>query len=85
MMRNMAQHLQQQNWLTPLNPAPHPAGDACRLGARVVIANMDGFETYFAAAVRENKVPVTLTLDKASAQDSVVSTNTEWRGFVRLR
>lgn len=51
-------------------------------GARVVIAPMGGFETYFAAAVREKKVPVTLTLDKASAQYYVISTNTEWEGFV---
>jgi len=51
-------------------------------GARVVIAPMGGFETYFAAAVREKKVPIKLTLDKASAQYFVVSTNTEWEGFV---
>lgn len=51
-------------------------------GARIVIAPMGGFETYFAAAVREKKVPITLTLDKASAQYYVVSTNTEWQGFV---
>jgi hypothetical protein len=51
-------------------------------GARIVIAPMGGFETYFAAAVREKKVPVTLTLEKASAEYFVVSTNTEWRGFV---
>jgi hypothetical protein len=51
-------------------------------GARVVIAPMGGFETYFAAAVREKRVPITLTLDKASAQFFVVSTNTEWEGFV---
>jgi hypothetical protein len=51
-------------------------------GARVVIAPMGGFETYFAAAVREKKVPVTLTLEKASAQYFVISTNTEWEGFV---
>jgi hypothetical protein len=51
-------------------------------GARVVIAPMGGFETYFAAAVREKKVPVTLTLDKPSAQYFIVSTNTEWQGFV---
>lgn len=51
-------------------------------GARVVIAPMGGFETYFAAAVREKRVPITLTLEKASAQFFVVSTNTEWRGFV---
>src|SRR5208283_1346209 len=37
-------------------------------GARIVIAPMDGFETYFAAAVREKKVPVTLTLNKDTAQ-----------------
>ncbi len=51
-------------------------------GSRVVIAPMGGFETYFAAAVREKKVPVTLTLDRTSAQYYVVSTNTEWQGFV---
>jgi hypothetical protein len=51
-------------------------------GSRVVIAPMSGFETYFAAAVREKGVPITLTLDKASAQFFVVSTNTEWQGFV---
>jgi hypothetical protein len=51
-------------------------------GARIVVAPMGGFETYFAAAVREKKVPVKLTLDKASAQFFVVSTNNEWQGFV---
>jgi hypothetical protein len=51
-------------------------------GARVVIAPMGGFETYFAAAIREKKVPITLTLERASAQFFVVSTNTEWQGFV---
>jgi hypothetical protein len=51
-------------------------------GARIVIAPMGGFETYFAAAVREKQVPVTLTLDKASAQYFVVSTTTEWHGFI---
>ena len=51
-------------------------------GARVVIAPMGGFETYFAAAVREKRVPITLTLEKTSAQYFVVSTNTEWQGFV---
>lgn len=53
-----------------------------RSGARIVIAPMGGFETYFAAAVRKKRVPVTLTLDKASAEYFVVSTDTEWRGFV---
>jgi hypothetical protein len=43
---------------------------------------MGGFETYFAAAVREKKVPVTLTLEKSTAQYFVVSTETEWHGFV---
>jgi hypothetical protein len=51
-------------------------------GARVVIAPMGGFETYFAAAVREKNVPITLTLDKDSAQFFIVSTDTEWQGFV---
>lgn len=51
-------------------------------GARIVIAPMGGFETYFAAAVREKKVPITLTLDRASAEYFVVSTDTNWQGFV---
>lgn len=51
-------------------------------GARVVIAPMGGFETYFAAAIREKGVPITLTLERGSAQYFVVSTETEWRGFV---
>ena len=65
-------------WLTggAQSPGPIPAG------SRVVIAPMGGFETFFAAAVREKKVPITLTLDKSSAQYFVVSTETEWQGFV---
>ena len=65
-------------------PDPGSAYGSGRIspGVRVVIAPMGGFETYFAAAVREKKVPVTLTLDKASAQYFVISTNTEWQGFV---
>jgi hypothetical protein len=51
-------------------------------GDRVVIAPMGGFETYFAAAIREKGVPITLTLDRDSAQYFIVSTETEWRGFV---
>jgi hypothetical protein len=58
------------------------AMDQIPRGARVVIAPMGGFETYFAAAVREKKVPITLTLDKDSAQYFVVSSETEWQGFV---
>jgi PEGA domain/PDZ domain len=59
-----------------------PAASQIPVGARVVIAPMEGFETYFAAAVREKKVPITLTLDKKSAQYFLVSTETEWQGFV---
>jgi hypothetical protein len=51
-------------------------------GARIVIAPMGGFETYFAAAIREKKVPITLTLDRGSAQYFIVSTESEWQGFV---
>jgi hypothetical protein len=51
-------------------------------GSRIVIAPMGGFETYFAAAIREKKVPVKLTLSRESAQFFVVSTETEWHGFV---
>jgi hypothetical protein len=59
-----------------------PADAPIPSGARIVIAPMGGFETFFAAAVREKKVPVTLTLDKDTAQYFVVSTETEWRGFI---
>lgn len=59
----------------------HGSGVISR-GSRIVIAPMGGFETYFAAAVRKKNVPVTLTLDKESAQYFVVSTNTDWQGFV---
>ena len=62
--------------------AQGPAAGQIPEGARVVIAPMGGFETYFAAAVREKKVPITLTLDKKSAQYFLVSTETEWQGFV---
>jgi hypothetical protein len=51
-------------------------------GARVAIAPMGGFETYFAAAIREKKVPITITLNKDTAQYFVVSSETEWHGFV---
>jgi hypothetical protein len=72
---------------TPEPSQPQDEGTASgskpiQAGARIVIAPMGGFETYFAAAVREKKVPITLTLDKASAQYFVVSTNAEWQGFV---
>jgi hypothetical protein len=66
----------------PSDPGTVTASGKIPAGARIVIAPMGGFETYFAAAVREKKVPITLTLDKVSAQYFVVSTNTEWQGFV---
>jgi hypothetical protein len=64
--------------------AAQPVSDNGQIspGARIVIAPMGGFETYFAAAMREKKVPVRLTLDRDSAQYFVVSTETEWHGFV---
>ncbi|MGD0892359.1 MAG: hypothetical protein ABR923_12570 [Terracidiphilus sp.] len=78
--------------LTPVpKPIPQPEITAAESkqyhgqvspGSRIVIAPMGGFETYFAAAIREKGVPVTLTLDRDSAQYFVVSTETEWRGFV---
>jgi len=67
---------------TPTGEGVSSGSHPVATGSRVVIAPMGGFETYFAAAVREKRVPITLTLDKASAQYFVVSTNTEWEGFV---
>ena len=72
-------------------PTPQPDGPTSwhkeyrgrvQPGDRIVIAPMGGFETYFAAAIREKGVPITLTLDRDSAQYFIVSTETEWRGFV---
>jgi hypothetical protein len=73
---------------TPADPTADDPGEVTAgptqipAGSRIVIAPMGGFETYFAAAVREKKVPIRLTLNKASAQFFVVSTETEWQGFV---
>jgi len=70
-------------WVTAaIAVAQEAAAGQILKGSRVVIAPMGGFETYFAAAVREKKVPITLTLDKSSAQYFVVSTESEWQGFV---
>lgn len=70
-------------------PAPNSASPGhkeflgqIKPGDRVVIAPMGGFETYFAAAIREKRVPLTLTLNRDSAQYFIVSTETEWQGFV---
>jgi hypothetical protein len=76
---------------TTASPAPSEAGGSVSMavtasrpqpGARVAIAPMGGFETYFAAAVREKKVPLAITLNKNAAQYFVVSSETEWHGFV---
>ena len=67
---------------SPVAFAQGPSSGQIPPGSRVVIAPMGGFETYFAAAVREKEVPIILTLDKDSAQYFVVSTETEWQGFV---
>jgi len=64
------------------NSAPPAAPSLPQPGARVAIAPMGGFETYFAAAIREKKVPLTITLNKDTAQYFVVSSETEWHGFV---
>jgi hypothetical protein len=73
----------------PSTPQPNQEPEATTVGngevtpgSRIVIAPMGGFETYFAAAIREKKVPVKLTLSRESAQFFVVSTETEWHGFV---
>jgi len=66
----------------PSEPGVATGSGSIAPGSRVVIAPMGGFETYFAAAVREKKVPITLTLDRDSAEFFVVSANTEWEGFV---
>jgi hypothetical protein len=74
---------------SPSAPQPNQEPEATTVGngevtpgSRIVIAPMGGFETYFAAAIREKKVPVKLTLNRESAQFFVVSTETEWHGFV---
>lgn len=68
--------------VSPASTVSSPTASQPLAGARVAIAPMGGFETYFAAAVREKKVPVTITLNKDTAQYFVVSTETEWQGWV---
>jgi hypothetical protein len=47
--------------------APSTAADQIPAGAKVYIAPMNGFETYFKAALEEKRVPLTVVEDRAQA------------------
>ena len=50
-------------------------------GAMIAIAPMGGFDTYLAAAIREKKTPVQLTIDPAQSAYLLVSSQYEWHGW----
>jgi hypothetical protein len=50
-------------------------------GSVIAIAPMGGFDTYLAAALRQKKVPVILTVDPNQSNYVLVSTEYEWRGW----
>jgi hypothetical protein len=50
-------------------------------GAVIAIAPMGGFDTYLAAAIREKKTPVQLTVDPAQSAFLLVSSEYEWHGW----
>ena len=55
---------------------PAFAGSKIEPGAKVYIEPMGGFETYLAAAFTKKKVPLTITINKDSA-DYIVTRNAE--------
>jgi len=68
--------------------APDPAPAAAVLasgdipsGGVIAIAPMGGFDTYLAAAIREKKTPVQLTIDPAQSAYLLVSSEYEWQGW----
>ena len=50
-------------------------------GGMIAIAPMGGFDTYLAAAIREKKTPVQLTIDPAQSAYLLVSSEYEWHGW----
>ena len=50
-------------------------------GGVIAIAPMGGFDTYLAAAIREKKTPVVLTIDPNQSAYLLVSSEYEWQGW----
>lgn len=61
--------------------APIPFSGQIPSGAVIAIAPMGGFDTYLAAAFREKKTPVQLTIDPAQSDYLLVSSQYEWQGW----
>jgi hypothetical protein len=68
---------------------PAPAMDASistsgqiPAGGMIAIAPMGGFDTYLAAAIREKKTPVQLTIDPTQSAYLLVSSEYQWQGWV---
>lgn len=67
-------------------PSPAPAASISTSGqipsgAVIAVAPMGGFDTYLAAAIREKKTPVQLTIDPAQSAYLLVSSEYEWQGW----
>ena len=65
----------------PTPPASIPASGQIPSGGMIAIAPMGGFDTYLAAAIREKKTPVQLTIDPGQSAYLLVSSEYEWHGW----
>lgn len=65
----------------PGAPVSSSASGQISSGAMIAIAPMGGFDTYLAAAIREKKTPVQLTIDPAQSAYLLVSSQYEWHGW----
>jgi hypothetical protein len=65
----------------PATTASIPASGHIPSGGMIAIAPMGGFDTYLAAAIREKKTPVQLTIDPAQSAYLLVSSEYEWHGW----
>jgi hypothetical protein len=67
-------------------PTPDPvasisASGRIPAGGVIAIAPMGGFDTYLAAAIREKRTPVQLTIDPGQSAYLLVSSEYEWQGW----
>jgi hypothetical protein len=67
--------------LAPSAPVSTASAGQLGSGAVIAIAPMGGFDTYLAAAIREKKTPVQLTVDPAQSGFLLVSSEYEWHGW----
>ena len=65
----------------PAVPVSSSASGQIPSGGMIAIAPMGGFDTYLAAAIREKKTPVQLTIDPAQSAYLLVSSEYEWHGW----